>query len=575
LKRGTFTRRKFNRILIAATLTWFVSFIDAAADTVLAGILLDDKAVSAVSLVQPIFCVICFVSYLIAVGTTAVFSRESGAFRQEKAYQTVGHGLICAVLFGVILTVSLLLLRDPYLAYYQASEEITALARDYFACEIFFAAVFPFYCVIFQLVAIDGDAICGVISSVLCAASNVIASILLAGTFGVKGLAYGSIIGTSVSILAYSTHYLRKTNSVHVRFHFNLREVGEILMTGSANSMTFLYIALIDIVMNRFIIARFGDVYLPAYAVVNFILNMAALFGGLYDSCSGFVGVAYGEKNPASIRQTMHIAYRGAVVLSVLILAVLELAASSVPELFAATAPEIFSESIFAARVLPLTFPVVAMYYLFASYYPLTGHVWLSHILSSNYMLIAPIVLALPLGIFFGFNGMCIGFMLTCVKAVLVTAIVVRAKHGKKALPLILEETDEEAIFHELYLTPSNISALCEKVDEELTERGIDSSVRNELELILEEGYMTIMERNEGRKVCTECNLLISDKSLRLITRDNGRIFDITDANAKVKDLRSYVLARLMERNPERTNTTTVSFNRNSYLWQLQDQKCK
>lgn len=569
LPRGTFTRRKFDRILIAATLTWLVSFIDACADTVLAGILLDDTAVSAVSLVQPIFSIVCFVSYLTAVGTVAVFSRESGAFRQEKAYQAVGQGLICSTVFAVFLTAAMLLLRDPYLAYYQASEEITALAREYFTCEIFFAAVFPFYGVIFQLVAIDGDAVCGFIASTLCAVANIVFSVLLAGKLGVKGLAYGSIIGTALAIAAYSTHYLRKTNSVHVRFHFNFREVVEILKTGSATSMTYLYVAVIDIVMNRFIIAKFGDAYLPAYAVVNFILNMAAIFGGLYDSCSGFVGVAYGEKNPASIRQTMHIAYRGAVVVSVLLLVIMELIAPSVPELFAAAAPEIYAAALFAARVLPAAFPVVALYYLFASYYPLTGHVWLSHVLSGLYMFVTPLVLALPLGIFFGFDGMSVGFMLTSVVSVLITALVVRLKYGKKAVPLILEETEEEAIFHEMILKSVNISALCEKVNDELTERGVDSSVRNEVELILEESYMTIMERNEGKKVLTECNLLISDQSLRLITRDNGRIFDITDANAKVKDLRSYVLARLMENNPGRSNTTTVSFNRNSYLWQL------
>ncbi len=571
LKRGTFTRRKFDRILLVATLTWLVSLVDTCADTVLAGVLLDDTAVSAVSLVEPVFSVVCFLSYLVAIGTVAVFSRESGALHQEKAYQAVGQGIICSIIFGAILTTSMLLLRDPYLAYYRASEEVTALAKEYFSCEVFFAAVFPFYCVIFQLVAIDGDEVCGFVSSALCAVANVVFSILLAGPYGVKGLAYGSIIGTAIAILSYSTHYLRKTNSVHVRWYFSFRDVGEVLKTGSASSMTFLYLAVIDIVVNRFVIAQFGEEYLPAYAVVNFLLNMAAIFGGVFDGCSGFIGVAYGEKNPASIRQTMRIAYRGAFAVAAVFFIIIELAAPSIPELFAATAPEVYAVSIFAARVLPLAFPAMAMYYLFASYYPLINHVWLSHILSGVYMFVAPLVLAVPLGIFFGFNGMSVGFLLTCFAALLVTVITVRLKYGKSAVPLILEETDEEAIFHELLLTKANIAALCETVQKELSERGVRSSVINEVQLILEESYMTVLEKNPGKKVISECDLLVSDKALRLITRDNGKIFNVTDADAEVRDLRSYVLAQLMRCNPGRTNTTAVSFNRNSYVWKLEE----
>ncbi len=571
LKRGTFTRKKYDRILVASTLAWLVSFVDSCADSLLAGILLDETAVSAVALVQPVTSIISFLSYLISVGTVTVFSRESGAFRKDKASQYVGQGFICSAIISVFLVVAMLLLRDPYLAYYKASDEITTLAKGYYSCEIVFAAVYPFYFIIYQLVAMDGDETCGFIASLTSAVVNVVASYLLAGSSGVKGLAYGSVISVVCAIAVYSIHFTRKTNSVHLKLHFNFREVGEVIKIGSATSITLLYIAVIDILMNRFVIAKFGDAYLPAYAVINFILNMGAVFAGLYDACSGFIGVGFGEKNPASIRQTMKISYRGVAVLSLLTMAVLELIAPAISDLYGITDPTVRAVAIFAARTIPLTFPALAIYNLFTLYYPLVGYVMLSHLLSSIYMLISPLVLAVPLGLLFGFNGMSIGFMLTCVVAVLITALVVRVKYGKKAVPLILEETDEEAIFHEIVLTKENISVLCETVKDELLSRNVKSSVVNEVQLILEESYNCILESNPGKKVITECNLLVSDHSLRLITRDNGKIFDITDANAKVKDLRSYVLAQLMERNPERTNTTTVSFNRNSYLWQSKD----
>jgi len=569
LKRGAFTRKKYNSILFALTLAWAVSFIDSCADTLLAGILLDETAVSAVALVQPITSVISFLSYLVSVGTVVMFSRESGAFNRDKAYKYVGQGFIASVGISIFLVIAMILIREPYLAYYQASAEITELARQYYFCQIIFAAIYPVYFIIYQIIAIDGDETCGFIASLVSAITNIYFSYTLSLTYGIKGLSYGSIIGVVAAIMVYGTHFIKKSNSIRVKLYFNMQELWEVIKIGSATAMTLLYIAIIDIVMNRFVIAMFGDIYLPAYAVVNFILNMGAVFSGLYDACSGFIGVAHGENNPESIRQTMRISYRGAAIISLIMLIVIEYIAPYVPDLYGISDPIVRSAAIYAARIIPLSFPALAVYYLFGSYYPLVGYVWLGHVISVVYMLIAPIALAMPLGLMFGFNGMSFGFMLTCVLADIVVFIIVRVKYGKKAVPLILPETDEEAIFYELVLTEKNISKLCETVQKQLEKRHIPSSINNEVQLILEESYMKIMKHNKGRKVYTECNLLISESSLRLITRDNGKIFDITDADAKITDFRSYVVAQVMQRNPERLNTTTISFNRNSYSWKL------
>jgi len=195
----------------------------------------------------------------------------------------------------------------------------------------------------------------------------------------------------------------------------------------------------------------------------------------------------------------------------------------------------------------------------------------MGHFLSILYMLITPLAVAVPLGKAFGFDGLSFGFMLTAIIADLLTAIVIGIKYGKKAVPMVLEEADEESLAYDFRLTKENINKLCLTVRDELDKRGIDAEYSNEVQMILEESYMTIMDSNSRKKVISECNILISDKGLRLITRDNGKIFDITDADARVKDLRSYVLARLMEKNPERTHVTTVSFNRNSYIWHFSE----
>ncbi len=60
--------------------------------------------------------------------------------------------------------------------------------------------------------------------------------------------------------------------------------------------------------------------------------------------------------------------------------------------------------------------------------------------------------------------------------------------------------------------------------------------------------------------------IINKDKNLvRLIIRDNGEIFNITDADNEIKSLNSYVVSRLMNRLRIRKNITTTSLNRNIF----------
>ena len=52
---------------------------------------------------------------------------------------------------------------------------------------------------------------------------------------------------------------------------------------------------------------------------------------------------------------------------------------------------------------------------------------------------------------------------------------------------------------------------------------------------------------------------------LTLVLRDDGEIFDITDADARVSSLRSYLVSNLMTAIPSRRNLTTTGFNRNVF----------
>ena len=57
--------------------------------------------------------------------------------------------------------------------------------------------------------------------------------------------------------------------------------------------------------------------------------------------------------------------------------------------------------------------------------------------------------------------------------------------------------------------------------------------------------------------------LMFDKKSVLLIERDNGKVFDITDPNIKIDGLSSFILSDLMEAHREKVYQTTTGYNRN------------
>ena len=108
------------------------------------------------------------------------------------------------------------------------------------------------------------------------------------------------------------------------------------------------------------------------------------------------------------------------------------------------------------------------------------------------------------------------------------------------------------------------ICATSAAVAEHLAEKGVDARRASKAALLVEEALMVVRDRNAGRLIRAEVTIDLGD-GLTLFIRDDGEIFDITDADARVSSLRSYLVSNLMTAIPCRRNLTTTGFNRNVF----------
>jgi len=128
---------------------------------------------------------------------------------------------------------------------------------------------------------------------------------------------------------------------------------------------------------------------------------------------------------------------------------------------------------------------------------------------------------------------------------------------------LIVEREAALRVF-DLELDPAGICGASASVGVHLKAMGVDGHRASKAALLVEEALMVVYDRNSGKHIKAEVTVDLND-GLMLVLRDDGVIFDITDADARVSSLRSYLVSNLMTAIPGRRNLTTTGFNRNLF----------
>ena len=572
-----FAKKKYNSMLIANLLGWTVCIIGSLADSIIAGMFISEDAVSATGLVNPVFSMSFFFSLLIATGVAAVYSYTAGAFEVEKAKRVNGTGLVLAVISGILMAALFYFGRDLFFSFYSTSAEIEAMARDYYKWYIIIGLVYPVYWTVYSWVSVDGDATLVMLTDAFTAFANAGFSIILVQKMGVEGLALGTLLSTVCSTLILSIHFLKKNNSIHVHLCLDKGIAAKIILAGSPMALGTLYVGVVDLIMNKFVIVYVGEQFLAAYAIVNLMVNLIQISNCAMDSAGPFVGIAHGEKNNVAMRAIMKRCTISALTIGVVMGAVFEALAPMVPGLYGIVTPDVYDASVLAVRIISASFIFGSLIFIWSDYFPKTEKAGLGNITAFFYEFITPMIPTIPIAMKWGFTGLVWGFFLNPIITILLMSIVIIARYGIKAWPFIILDNDNTVFMHEFALKDDEIITLRNIAGEELTSAGVSHEIINKVQLMIEELCEVIKKKNEtaaaehGRKmkkILDDCTLIVNEDSVQLIMRDNGVIFDVTDCDADITSLSQYVVNRLIDDDDDNTYMTTVSFNRSCYIWE-------
>lgn len=557
-----------------ASITAAMSLIMTLTDDVIVGQLLNEQAVGSINLVAPFQTLTVFITSFVCCGAISCMIAEMGKFSKQGTNACFTNGVVLAAIMGVLLFVAAFFLDDIYFGYLDADSLSYMYARRYFYYYPIVVLVYPLYSFLQQSIYIDGDEKRYFISFAVQFVFNVILSVIFAKRLGISGVSLGSAAATVIAAVTLIPHFSGEVCDLRLNFSTDRHMLRDIAANGIVGASPLLFASVFTTLLNRFFIASFGDAQLPVLAVAANIQGMSVLFSAAGSASSPLIALYDGESNTRQLRDIISFSTRLIFVSAICFSVFAVLIAPWLVKLFGITDPSLYKNALFVARIIPIGFVFTAYYNLIFSYHTSVGP--LTYALYASFIadMAIPGILVFPLAVIMGINGIWTGFVIAPALSLLLIVLPVYIKFSFAASPFLLyNENVPHVLFYQIDLTPENIMKLQAKVSNKLLSFPISSSTKNHIALLIEEILMLVLEKNNGKSLCAECTVVISDDII-LVLKDDGVLFDVTDLDLEVSSLRSFTLSQLMKYHEQRTYmTTTLCCNRNAFRLPLDADK--
>lgn len=565
----TFLSRKFFSLLLSSSISLLVITVLALSDTLIAGVMLGEEAVSAICLVVPAYSLAGFGACVVALGIPILYNRAMGEFNKEKADRCFAFGLFMAVVMGLILYTVFMLFGDAYLRFYEPSTSVFNAAKDYFFWYKYTILLLPIMTLMDEMVLADGDETLSMVSGIVQIVGNIVCSIVFAKFVGIEGIGFGSFIGTLVALLVAFAHLLRKGNSLKFGFYFSLKLLVDVVKYSAIDAGTYLFLACFTAVMNRFITFAYGPEMLVLGAVILFVKEIQIVFDGVGEAFTPLMNIYLGEESYDAVKKCYNLSLKTAVVEGLALTLLMILVAPFIVELYDISDPAVYSYAVLGVQIEVFGLVFLSLLYLLSSYYLLIDKIKLGFVMSAlrDVLVVTPVCVVL--GYFFGIYGMFAGVAIGPALTYVITVLYIRFRYGKDNYPLLLSEKLKgfKHKFYEFKLNPESIVGTQHQVEKFLVENNIGKKTISKVKLLIEDLYMLIYEKNGVDKaVYAECTVIIRETDVQIITKDDGVLFDLSNEDVVAGSIVEFMVSGYMEKlKDNKKYLTTMSYNRNTF----------
>lgn len=276
-------------------------------DGVFVANLVGTDALSALTLLTPLFSVLYAVSAMLSSGGSAVVMRKMGEGREQEAREDFTMLLLVNIMLGAAFTVIGLFFSGGLAGMFGASPAVTAYCREY----LFYFMLFSIPQLLFSnlqiyVIASNSSGI-AFVSSVFGGLTNVALDYLLISVFGMgmKGAALATGIGMLIPSLIIALYFMDKRQMLHfVRPRFRKRVLGKTVTNGISEMASNLVTGITMGIFNVTLLRLAGEDGVAASTIVFYVFSlMGALYMGYVYGIAPMFSYYYGEGNREKMKK--------------------------------------------------------------------------------------------------------------------------------------------------------------------------------------------------------------------------------------------------------------------------------
>lgn len=367
-------------------------------------------AISGLAITFPLMNLAAAFGSLVGIGAATLMSLRLGQKDYKTANKILGNVFVLNVIFGSVYTAVVLWFLDPILLFFGASAQTLPFARDYMTIITAGNIITHMYLGLNALLRASGNPKKSMYATIFTVVINIIITPLFIFVFGwgIRGAALATILAQAVMLVWQISHFVNKTNEIHLKkgvFRLERKIVLDSLSIGLAPFLMNAVSSVVIVVFNQGLIRYGGDLAVGAYGIIN---RMAALYFmivmGLNQGMQPIAGYNFGAGNMERVslvlKQTIMLAT--AVVTTGFLLS--QIFPEAVANIFT-TDRELIEIVVPGLRVVFLCFPVVGFQMVTSNFFQSIGHpgkaIFMS--MARQVVFLLPLLFILPQ--FFGVKG--------------------------------------------------------------------------------------------------------------------------------------------------------------------------
>ena len=277
-------------------------------DTIFVGRGVNEIAIAALSIANPVQMIVMAFALMIGVGSASVFSRAFGRGDKKTMEAVVNAALMLGIVVALLVAAVGMVFLDDMLFLFGATEGTIGYAHDYMFYILIGMIPFSLSIIFNNLSRAEGRVNVAMISMLIGAAVNILLDPFFIFDWGlglgVKGAAIATIIAKTASFVYVFSQAMSDRSKLNVNLkhlhRIDLPMIGEVTTIGFSSFIRNAIGAVLVIIINRLIKyhAADPDIYIAIFGVVNRLIMFMLLPGfGLVQGLQPIVGFNHGAKH--------------------------------------------------------------------------------------------------------------------------------------------------------------------------------------------------------------------------------------------------------------------------------------